>query len=195
MVKFASGRVGDDVKIAAKAGADIIVVDGMQGGTGAGPAVVTENTGVPTIAAIVEADEALKEVNLREKVSLVGGGGIRSGADVAKAIALGADAVYIGTAALVSLGCRVCQMCYAGKCRKGIATQDPQLRRRLDYFEGGKRVARYIEAMTEEAVMLTQQAGNTDVSKLEKDDLRALTIEAAALTGVKLAGLEGPVKY
>ena len=147
MVKFTSGRVSDDVKIAAKAGADIIVVDGMQGGTGAGPAVVTEHSGVPTIAAIVEADEALKQVNLRKDVSLVAAGGIRSGADVAKAIALGADAVYIGTAALVSIGCRVCQKCYAGTCRKGIATQNPQLRRRLDYVEAGKRVARYIEAM------------------------------------------------
>ena len=88
IVKFTSGRVSDDVKIAAKAGADIIVVDGMQGGTGAGPDVVTEHSGVPTIAAIVEADEALKHINLREKVNLVAGGGIRNGADVAKAIAL-----------------------------------------------------------------------------------------------------------
>jgi glutamate synthase domain-containing protein 2 len=194
IVKFTSGRVSDDVKIAAKAGADIIVVDGMQGGTGAGPDVVTEHSGVPTIAAIVEADEALKQINLREKVNLVAGGGIRNGADVAKAIALGADAVYIATAALVSIGCRVCQMCYAGTCRKGIATQNPQLRRRLDYIEGGKRVARYIEAMTEEAVMLTQQAGNTDILKLEKDDLRALTIESSVLTGVKMAGLEAPMR-
>jgi methylamine---glutamate N-methyltransferase subunit C len=165
----------------------------MQGGTGAGPDIVTEHSGVPTIAAIVEADEALKHINLREKVNLVAGGGIRNGADVAKAIALGADAVYIATAALVSIGCRVCQMCYAGTCRKGIATQNPQLRRRLDYIEGGKRVARYIEAMTEEAVMLTQQAGNTDILKLEKDDLRALTVESSVLTGVKMAGLEAPM--
>jgi len=183
MVKFTSGRVRDDVKIAAKAGADIVVVDGMQGGTGAGPDVVTEHTGIPTIAAIVEADEALKEVNLREEVSLVAAGGIRNGA----------DAVYIGTAALVAIGCRICQMCYAGTCRKGIATQDPLFRKRLDYVEGGKRVARYIEAMTEELSMLTQQAGNTDVSKLEKDELRALNLEASALTGVKMAGMEAPL--
>ncbi|NLU04832.1 MAG: 4Fe-4S binding protein, partial [Methanothermobacter sp.] len=195
MVKFTSGRVADDVKIAAKAGADAVVVDGMQGGTGAGPDVVTEHSGIPTIAAIVEADEALKEVHLRDEVSLIAAGGIRSGADVAKAIALGADAVYIGTAALVSIGCRVCQMCYTGTCRKGIATQDPRLRKRLAYVEAGKNVARYIEAMTEEVCMLTQQAGNTDVSKLEKDDLRALTVEASALTGVKLAGMELPARF
>jgi glutamate synthase domain-containing protein 2 len=195
IVKFTSGRVSDDVKIAAKAGADIVVVDGMQGGTGAGPDIVTEHSGVPTIAAIVEADEALKHINLREEVNLVAGGGIRNGADVAKAIALGADAVYIATAALVSIGCRVCQTCYTGTCKKGIATQNPQLRRRLDYLEAGKRVSRYIEAMTEEAVMLTQQAGNTDILKLEKDDLRALTVESSALTGVKMAGLEAPIAY
>ncbi len=195
IVKFTSGRVSDDVKIAAKAGADIVVVDGMQGGTGAGPDVVTEHAGIPTIAAIVEADEALKHINLREEVNLVAGGGIRSGADVAKAIALGADAVYIATSALVAIGCRVCQMCYAGTCRKGIATQDPRFRRRLDPIEGGKRVARYIKVMTEELTMLTQQAGNTDVSKLEKDDLRSLTLEASALTDVKMAGLEAPVRY
>jgi len=194
MVKFGSGRVSDDVKIAAKAGADIVVVDGMQGGTGASPEVATEHSGVPTIAAIVQADEALKHVNLRDQVSLVAAGGIRNGADVAKAIALGADACYIATSALVSIGCRVCQMCFAGTCRKGIATQNPNLRRRLDYIEGGKRVARYIDVMTEEAVMLTQQAGNTDLLKLEKDDLRALTVESSIMTGVKMTGVEAPIR-
>ncbi|MDR0911050.1 MAG: nitronate monooxygenase, partial [Methanobrevibacter sp.] len=184
----ASGRVKDDVKIAAKGGADIIVVDGMQGGTGAGPATVTENSGIPTIASIVQADEALKEVNLREEVSLVAAGAITSGADLAKAIALGADAVYIGTAALVSLGCRVCQTCYNGTCRKGIATQNPALRNRLNYVEAGHNLANYIKAMTEEACMLVQQAGNTSLSKIEKDDLRSLSLEAAKLTGVKMAG-------
>lgn len=115
IVKFASGKVASDVKIAAKGGADIIVVDGMQGGTGAGPDVIMEHSGIPSLAAIVEADQALKEINLREDVSLVAAGGIRSGADLAKALALGADAVYIATAALISIGCRVCQMCYANR--------------------------------------------------------------------------------
>jgi glutamate synthase domain-containing protein 2 len=188
IVKFASGRVADDVKIAAKGGADIIVVDGMQGGTGAGPAVVTEHSGIPTIASIVEADMALKEVNLREKVSLVAAGGIRNGADLAKSIALGADAVYIATAALVALGCRVCQVCYKGTCRKGIATQNLELRHRLNYKKAGKGLSNYIKSMSEEACMLVQQAGNTNISKIEKDDLRSLTLEAAKLTGVKMAG-------
>lgn len=186
IVKFTAGRVEQDVKIAAKAGADIIVIDGMQGGTGAGPEVITEHSGIPTIQAIMEADTALKEVNLRTEVSLVAAGGIRSGADVAKAIALGADATYIGTAALVSIGCKVCKACSKGKCPKGIATQDRMLRRRLDPVRGGQRVANYIKAMTAEAKMLTQQAGNTDIQKLEKEDLVSLTMEASQITGIPL---------
>lgn len=186
IVKFTAGRVKEDVKIAAKAGADIIVIDGMQGGTGAAPDVITEHSGIPTIEAIVKADEALKEVNLRSEVNLIAAGGIRSGADVAKAIALGADATYIGTAALVAIGCQVCQACSKGNCPKGIATQDRRLRRRLDPVRGGIKVANYIKAMTKEAEMLTQQAGNTDLQKLEKQDLVALTYEASKLTGVPL---------
>ncbi|MCD7781631.1 MAG: alpha-hydroxy-acid oxidizing protein [Methanosphaera sp.] len=186
IVKFTSGRVEQDVKIAAKAGADIIVIDGMQGGTGAGPDVISEHSGVPTIQAIVEADNALKEINLRTDVSLIAAGGIRSGADVAKAIALGADATYIGTSALVALGCKVCKSCSIGKCPKGIATQDRTLRRRLDPIRGSENLANYIQAMTEEAKMLTQQAGNTDIQKLEREDLVSLTYDASQITGVPM---------
>ena len=186
IVKFAAGRVEQDVKIAAKAGADIIVVDGMQGGTGAGPEAVTEHAGIPTIEAIVKADDALKDINLRSEVSLVAAGGIRSGSDVAKAIALGADAVYIATSALISLGCKVCQTCSEGTCPKGIATQERVLRRRLDPIRKGEQVANYITAMTQEVTALTQQAGNTDVEKLERQDLVALTMEASQLTGVPM---------
>ncbi|ADC65811.1 ferredoxin-dependent glutamate synthase [Ferroglobus placidus DSM 10642] len=194
-VKYSAGRVADDVKIAAKAGADIIVVDGMQGGTGATPDVVANHAGIPTIAAIVQADQALREIGLRDKVSLVAAGGIRTGADVAKALALGADAVQIGTGALIALGCTVCRQCHIGKCPKGIATQDPKLRRRLDPQKGGIRVYNYIKAMTEELKILTQQAGKTDVRNLEMEDLRALTINASAITGVKLVGWDKPFRF
>ena len=194
-VKYSAGRVSDDVKIAAKAGADIIVVDGMQGGTGATPDVVANHAGIPTIAAIVQADQALREIGLRDKVSLVAAGGIRTGADVAKALALGADAVQIGTGALIALGCTVCRQCHIGKCPKGIATQDPKLRRRLDPEKGGIRVYNYIKAMTEELKILTQQAGKTDVRNLEMEDLRALTVNASAITGVKLAGWDKPFRF
>ncbi len=193
-VKYSAGRVSDDVKIAAKAGADIIVVDGMQGGTGATPDVVANHAGIPTIAAIVQADEALREIGLRDEVSLVAAGGIRSGADVAKALALGADAVQIGTGALIALGCTVCRQCHTGICPKGIATQDKRLRRRLDPEKGAVRVYNYIKAMTEELKILTQQAGKTDVKNLEKEDLRALSIDVSAITGVKLAGWDKPFR-
>ena len=135
---------------------------------------------------MVKADDALKEVNLRNEVSLVAAGGIRSGADVAKAIALGADAVYIATSALISIGCKVCQTCSKGTCAKGIATQERVLRRRLDPIRKGQQVANYIEAMTQEVKSLTQQAGNTDVKKLERQDLVSLTMEAEQLTGVPM---------
>ncbi|MFO7967881.1 MAG: glutamate synthase-related protein [Archaeoglobaceae archaeon] len=194
-VKYSAGRVTDDVKIAAKAGADIVVVDGMQGGTGATPDVVAEHAGIPTVAAIVQADEALRELKLRSKVSLVAAGGIRSGADVAKALALGADAVQMGTGMLIALGCTVCRQCYRGKCPKGIATQDEKLRRRLKPDKGSINVHNYIKAMTEELKILTQQAGKTDVRNLELEDLRSLNMNISAATGTDLMGWDKPFRF
>jgi glutamate synthase domain-containing protein 2 len=132
IVKLGPGRVDEDVKIAAEAGADIISVDGMEGGTGAAPEVVIEHTGVPTLASLVQAVNGLKEIGLKDEVDLIITGGIRSGADVAKAMAMGADAAYIGTGAMIAMGCRACRMCYTGKCPVGVATQDPILRERMD---------------------------------------------------------------
>lgn len=188
IVKYSAGRVYDDVKIAAKAGADIIVVDGKQGGTGAAPDIVLEHAGLPTLPALVEADKALKEIGLKDEVSLVISGGIRSGADIAKALALGADAVAIATSVLVAMGCKVCGLCSTGRCPKGIATQDPILRRRLKIDEASEKVENYLSAVIEELRMLTQLSGKTHVKNLEKDDLRALTLEASTITGVKLVG-------
>lgn len=188
IVKFAPGRVKEDVKIAAKAGADTILVDGMQGGTGASPDVVLEHAGLPTLAITAAANRALIDVGLRDEVDLVVSGGITSGADVAKAIALGADAVSICTAVLVALGCRVCGLCNTGMCPYGITTQDPELRKKLDIEKGIEAVANLLRAFTEEAGMLAMLAGKTSISNLEQEDLRALTVEASEMTGVKLAG-------
>jgi len=190
MVKFSPGRIGEDVKIAAKGGADIVVVDGMQAGTGASPEVVLEHAGLPTLAALVVANGALEEVGLRDEVDLVISGGITSGADVAKAMALGADAVAISTAPMIALGCRVCGLCNTGRCPYGIATQDPQLRKRLKVEEGAKKVANLLRVFTDEASMLAMLAGKTSLSNLEREDLRALTWDASKITGVKLAGVE-----
>src|SRR5947208_4860514 len=141
-VKMGASRVFDDVKLAAKAGADVIVVDGMEGGTGASPAILQEHTGIPTLAAVCEARAALEDCGLYGEVQLIIAGGIRDGVDAAKAIALGADAVYIGTAALIALNCNKalyvtdyhglgtephhCHHCHTGRCPVGITTQDPE---------------------------------------------------------------------
>jgi len=190
IVKYSAGRVGDDVKIAAKAGADVILIDGKQAGTGAAPDIILEHAGLPTLPALVEADRGLKEIGLREDVNLVISGGIRNGADVAKALALGADAVAIATSVLIAIGCRVCGLCSTGRCPRGIATQDPYLRKRLNIDLAAERVENYLKATISELKMLTQLSGKTDVRNLEKEDLRALSTEVASITGVKLVGCE-----
>jgi len=188
IVKLAIGRVREDVKIAAQAGADAIALDGMQGGTGAAPAAAIQHAGLPTIAALPQAIESLEKVGLRNSVSLILSGGIKDGADVAKALALGADVVGIARGVLVALGCRVCGQCAKDECYWGIATQNPELTKNLDIDEGAQKVANYITAVTEELKTLTMLAGRDDVHSLTREDLRALTIDASAITGVKLVG-------
>ncbi len=190
IVKIAAGRVADDVKIAAKAGADIVVVDSKPAGTGASPHLITEYAGYPVVAAVVEADRALRELGLRDKVSLIVSGGVRNGADIAKLLALGADAVAISTGVLVAMGCTMCGLCSTGKCPYGIATQNPQLRKRLDIDEASRRVENYLRSIIKELCMFAQLAGKTKPSNLEKEDLRALTLDASLIAGVKLVGYE-----
>jgi glutamate synthase domain-containing protein 2 len=188
MVKYSAGRVGDDVKIAAKAGADIIIIDGKQGGTGAAPDIIIEHAGLPTLPALVEAERALKETGVRDEVSLIISGGIRSGADVAKALALGADAVAVATGVMIAMGCRACGLCATGRCPRGITTQDATLRRRLRVEEATSMIENYLRATNEELEMFTQLTGKTDVRNLDRDDLRALSLDSAAITGVRLVG-------
>lgn len=204
-IKLGACRVSDDVKLAAKAGADAIVVDSMVAGTGASAEILLDHSGIPTIPAIVMARDALRELGLYGSVSLIASGGIRSGADVAKALALGADACAIGIAALISLNCNrnipeadfekevgvpagQCRHCHTGKCPVGITTQDPELSNRLDPDEGAERVANFLNAMTMEASLLARSLGKGDVHSLEPEDLAALTLEASAMARVPLAG-------
>ena len=205
-VKMGATRVFEDVKIAAKAGADVIVVDGMEGATGASPDILLDHTGIPTIAAVAQARAALEDLGMYGEVNLVVSGGIRGGVDAAKAIALGADAVAIGTAALIALGCNapmyeadfealgtapgLCHHCHTGRCPVGIGTQDPELVERLDVEEGAERVENYLNAMVMEMTLLAKACGKGDVHNLEPEDLRALTIEAAAMANVPLAGTD-----
>jgi methylamine---glutamate N-methyltransferase subunit C len=203
-VKMGASRVFDDVKLAAKAGADVIVVDGMEGGTGASPAIFQEHTGIPTLAAVCEARAALEDCGQYGEVQLIIAGGIRDGADAAKAIALGADAVYIGTAALIALNCNralhvedyhrlgtepgYCHHCHTGRCPVGVTTQDPQLMERLEIDPAAERVANLLRVMTLEIQMLARACGKSDIHHLEPEDMAALTAEASAICGIPLAG-------
>jgi glutamate synthase domain-containing protein 2 len=206
-VKLPACRVKDDVKLAAKAGADAIVVDSMLAGTGASAEILLDHSGIPTVPAIVLAREALREIGLYGQVSLIASGGIRNGADAAKALALGADAVAIGIAALIALNCNreipeadymsevgvpagQCHHCHTGKCPVGITTQDPELVKRLDPDEGAKRVANFINSMTMEMALITRSLGKSDVHSLEPEDMAALTIEASAMARIPLVGTD-----
>jgi glutamate synthase domain-containing protein 2 len=203
-VKMGASRVFDDVKLAAKAGADVIVVDGMEGGTAASPAILQEHTGLPTLAAVCEARRALEDIGVYGEVQLIIAGGIRDGVDAAKAMALGADAIYIGTAALIALICNRamyeidyhaigaapyhCHHCHTGRCPVGITTQNPELMQRLDIDEGAERVLNLLRAMTLEIQMLARACGKSDVHHLEPEDMAALTAEASMICGIPLAG-------
>lgn len=203
-IKMGASRVFDDVKLAAKAGADVIVVDGMEGGTGASPAILQEHTGIPTLAAVCEARRALEDIGAYGEVQLIIAGGIRDGVDAAKAIALGADAIYIGTAALIALNCNRaihqidyhaigtapyhCHHCHTGLCPVGITTQNPELMKRLNIDEGAERVFNLLRAMTMEIQMLARACGKSDVHHLEPEDMAALTAEASMICGIPLAG-------
>jgi glutamate synthase domain-containing protein 2 len=212
-VKLGATRVRDDVKLAVKSGADVIVLDGMQGGTAATQQVFIEHAGIPTLAALPLAVEALDEMNVLGEVQLIISGGIRSGADVAKALALGADAVSIGQGVLMALGCNrpdyqmsdgphdaradyqalgtapgYCHHCHTGRCPVGITTQDPVLEQRLSPAEGARRLRNYLNVLTMELATLARACGKSNVHHLEREDLVALTIEAAAMARVPLAG-------
>jgi len=191
ILKLGPGRIYDDVLLAAKAGVDAIAIDGMQGGTGAAPEAASQGAGIPTIGCVRPAVNALKDLGLYREVKLILLGGIRNGRDVVKALALGADCVAIASAAQVAIGCRVCMACHKGKCQYGIATQDPKLRARLKPEEASLQLLNFLRATIEEIKILTMLAGHDNIRQLSVDDLRALDVNTAAMTGVKLAGMEG----
>jgi glutamate synthase domain-containing protein 2 len=190
LAKLGPSRPYNDTYLAAEAGVDAISIDGMVGGTGCSPEVVTQGTGIPTIACIPLAVRALKDLRLYKKVKLIALGGIRNGLDVVKALALGADAVGIGAAAEIAMGCRACMACHKGACEYGIATQDPELRERLNPELAGQRIANFLSATAREIKGLTMLSGHADINELSKEDLRALDINTAAMTGIKLAGFD-----
>jgi len=212
-VKIGATRVFNDVKLAVHAGADVIVVDGMQGGTAATQTVFIEHVGIPTLAAVRQAVDALEDLNMVGKVQLIVSGGIRTGADVAKALAMGADAVAIGQGVLMALGCNhetyfqngehhsaavdyeklgaapgACHHCHTGKCPVGVATQDPALEQRLQPEMGARHLRNYFKTLNMELATIARACGKSNVHHLEREDLVALTVEAAAMAKIPLAG-------
>ena len=203
-VKIGGARPYYDTTLAVKAGADVVVLDGMQGGTAATQNVFIEHVGQPTLACIRPAVQALEELNLHRKVQLIVSGGIRNGADVAKALALGADAASIGSSALIALGdndpkweqdyraigttAGAYDAWHKGNDPAGITTQDPELMKRLNPIEGGRRLKNYLQVMTMEAQAIARACGKNHVLHLEPEDLCAISIEAAAMARVPLAG-------
>jgi methylamine---glutamate N-methyltransferase subunit C len=203
-IKIGGARPYYDTALAVKSGADVVVLDGMQGGTAATQEVFIEHVGQPTLACIRPAVRALQELGMHRKVQLIISGGIRNGADVAKALAMGADAVSIGTAALVALGDNdpALEAEYRalgttagsyddwqeGRDPAGITTQDPELAKRLDPVRAGRRLANYLKVMTLEAQTIARACGKSHVHNLEPEDLVALTVEAAAMAQVPLSG-------
>ena len=206
IVKVGATHTYYDVQLAVKAGADVIVVDGMQGGTAATQEVFIEHVGIPTLPAVRLAVDALQELDMHRQVQLVISGGIRTGADVAKALALGADAVSIGVAALIALGDNSPEHddayrdlgsaagfyddWQAGWDPAGISTQEDELAARLDPVLAGRRLANYLRVLTLETQTLARACGKSHVHNLEPEDLVALTIEAAAMARVPLAGTD-----
>jgi glutamate synthase domain-containing protein 2 len=212
-VKIGATRTFNDVKLAVHSGADVVVVDGMQGGTAATQTVFIEHVGIPTLAAVRQAVDALEDMNMKGEVQLIVSGGIRTGADVAKALALGADAVSIGQGALFALGCNsdtyvqngehrlaindyerigtrpgYCHHCHTGKCPVGITTQDEILQERLEPEVGARRLRNYVKTMNMELTTVARACGKSNVHHLEREDLVALTLEAAAMARLPLAG-------
>jgi glutamate synthase domain-containing protein 2 len=212
-VKVGATRVFNDVKLAVHSGADVVVVDGMQGGTAATQTCFIEHVGIPTLAAVRQAVDALEDLNMKGKVQLIVSGGIRTGADVAKAIAMGADAVSLGQGILMSMGCNremyfqngqpisaeadyaalgtapgFCHHCHTGKCPVGVTTQDAILEQRLQPDWAAKHVRNYLKTLTMELTTLARACGKQDVHHLEPEDLVALTVEAAAMARLPLAG-------
>ena len=203
-VKIGASRPTYDAALAVKAGADVIVLDGMQGGTAATQDVFIEHVGIPTLPALRQAVEALQALDVHRDVQLIVSGGIRSGADVAKALAMGADAVSIGSAAMVALGCNkavhvedyraigtepgFCHHCHTGRCPVGVTTQDPELEARLRPEQGARWLRNYLTAMVLELQTIARANGKSHVLNLEPEDLAALTVEAAAMARIPLAG-------
>jgi glutamate synthase domain-containing protein 2 len=186
-VKLGAGRVRDDIKIAVKDGFDFVELDGMQGSTGAGSGEVIDFVGIPTLSAIMEALDALNDIGRRDDIEIVLMGGLRDGLDAVKALCLGADAAAFGTSVLIAGGCIACMQCHVGQCVTGIATQDPEHEKRYKPNVEAENIHRFLESVRWQIAAITDGLGYGDVRELCRDDLVALTPEAAAISRLPYA--------
>jgi glutamate synthase domain-containing protein 2 len=189
--KIGCGNIEKDLGILVDAGVDFIAIDGFGGGTGATNDFVRENVGIPLAAALPRAVRCLRKLGARDKTTLIAGGDLRTSADMTKCLALGANAVYIGTAAMIAINCEQYRLCHTGRCPTGVTTQDPGLMQQCDVGEGTKRLANFIRVMNEEIATLTRTTGKTNISTLSPEDLVALTREMAGISGCQWVGGEG----
>lgn len=183
IIKLGAGNVEADIKFVLKADPDIIALDGSTGGTGAAPRVMLETVGIPTLPALIRARKVLDKLKAPPELWI--GGGFNLGEDVAMALALGADAVFLGFGLMLAMGCTYCRQCYTGKCPQGIATQDPEKMAKLDIDEAAQKVANYLKALTEEVKMIAGACGVNDIYKLNKSHLRACDPALAKVLGIK----------
>lgn len=167
----------------ARSGADIISIDGYRGGTGAAPTRIRNNVGIPIELALASVDRRLREEGVRDRVSLIAAGSIRNSADIVKAIALGADACSIGTAALIALGCHLCRSCQTGSCNWGIATQKPELVKRLDAEEGARRLINLLTAWNHE---IKEMMGGMGINSIESLKGNRLMLRGIGLNAKEL---------
>ena len=185
-IKIAAGRIEDDLEHVVYAEPDFITIDGRGGATGSSPLLLRESTTVPTVFALARARKYLDSIN--SDISLVITGGLKVSSDFAKALAMGADAVAIASAALIAAACQQYRICGTGNCPVGIATQDPELRKRLHVEASAKRVGNFLNVSTEELKMFARITGHDDVHALCIDDLVTLDRDIAKYTDIPHAG-------
>ncbi len=184
-VKIAAGHIEDDLEFISKSGCDFITIDGRGGATGSSPKFLKDNSSVPTVYALARARRYMDEHKMKQDLVITGG--FRTGGDIVKAIAMGADAVAMASAPLMALGCQRYRICDSGRCPMGIATQDPELEKRLDINTGAKRVANFLSALSEQLRTFARVTGNNDIHDLGLDDLCTVNEEISAVTGIKHA--------
>ncbi|MFZ3167917.1 MAG: glutamate synthase-related protein [Candidatus Methanoperedens sp.] len=183
--KLGCGNVEKDIQVLVDAGVDFIALDGFGGGTGATDLYVRENVGIPIFAALPRAFKLLSDLGVKDNISLIAGGGLRTSADFAKCLALGADAVYIGTAALIAINCEQYRICYTGLCPTGVTTTNPVLVKQVNIEKSIEKLSNYINVSTQEIANLTRIVGKNNVNELDSNDLVSMNRELAILTGTR----------